>query len=406
MVAFDRLEQGLEVALAESIVTLALDELEENRAEQGVGKDLQQQAPFSTARAPVEQDAACGQGVERLAMPGQAPVEHAVVGGWWRAHQRHTGALEAVDTGIDVVAQQRDMLDAFTVELEQELLDLPGAARSLLVERDADLAIGRGHGLGRQAGVFALDVEKAHLAEVEQLRIKPRPIRHATAVHVVRHVVDDSEPVAQRMAVRALDEIEVDVVDRLAFLEAVDQVQGRTADALDGGQVQFHRAGAKFYRLCTQFECALESQARVLDPESQPAGRGPVLRREIRGHAARLAVDDEVDVALAVQRDVLRTVLGHTREPQHLEHRLEHAGRRGRELHELETHQAHWIAGRIRHDTTPRCHQCCTNKYAPGKKYKQYSTRCHCATGPPVSPVQGRSGKAFCQSNGSEAPPE
>src|SRR5690606_34493374 len=44
LVAFDGLEQRLEVALAETLVALALDDLEEDRAERVGGEDLQQQA--------------------------------------------------------------------------------------------------------------------------------------------------------------------------------------------------------------------------------------------------------------------------------------------------------------------------------------------------------------------------
>ena len=44
LVEFDALEQGLEVALAEALVALALDQLEEDRADLVLGEDLQQQA--------------------------------------------------------------------------------------------------------------------------------------------------------------------------------------------------------------------------------------------------------------------------------------------------------------------------------------------------------------------------
>src|SRR3546814_5033058 len=44
LVALDALEQGLEVAFAEAFVALALDDLEEDRAERVRGEDLQQLA--------------------------------------------------------------------------------------------------------------------------------------------------------------------------------------------------------------------------------------------------------------------------------------------------------------------------------------------------------------------------
>ncbi len=41
LVAFDRVEQGFKVAFAEAFIALALDELEEDRAEERVGEDLE-----------------------------------------------------------------------------------------------------------------------------------------------------------------------------------------------------------------------------------------------------------------------------------------------------------------------------------------------------------------------------
>src|SRR5690606_22146768 len=54
LLELDRFEQGLEVAFAEALVALALDELEEDRPELVLREDLQQQV----ARRPVDQDLA------------------------------------------------------------------------------------------------------------------------------------------------------------------------------------------------------------------------------------------------------------------------------------------------------------------------------------------------------------
>jgi hypothetical protein len=39
-------------------------------------------------------------------------------------HQRHAGHRQAVDRRAQVIAEHRDVLDAFAVELHQELFDL------------------------------------------------------------------------------------------------------------------------------------------------------------------------------------------------------------------------------------------------------------------------------------------
>src|SRR5256712_7456460 len=78
LVELHRLEQRLEVALAEALVALPLDDLEEDRADGGLGEDLQQQP---AAGAAVDQDPAPLQPLERLAVVRQARADHPLIGG-------------------------------------------------------------------------------------------------------------------------------------------------------------------------------------------------------------------------------------------------------------------------------------------------------------------------------------
>ena len=98
----------------------------------------------------------------------------------------------------------------------------------------------------------------------------------------MRQVIDELEAVAHRMAVDAVDELEVDVVDRRAVAEAVDQVQRRAADALDRRQAQLHRAGRHVHRLRAELERALVRLVRILDAKRHAAGRRAVLGGEVR----------------------------------------------------------------------------------------------------------------------------
>ena len=88
------------------------------------------------------------------------------------------------------------MLDAFAVIAVQVLLDLPRLLIAFLVDRDADLAAGAGHGLALDARGLAFDVEVADFAEVEQPLVELRPLAHAAAVHVVGEVVDVGQAMA------------------------------------------------------------------------------------------------------------------------------------------------------------------------------------------------------------------
>src|SRR5579872_5890628 len=79
LVELDGFEQGLEVALSEALVALALDDLEEDRADHVLGEDLQQQALALGGRA-VQEDAVGPQALQALAMARHAGRQLLVVG--------------------------------------------------------------------------------------------------------------------------------------------------------------------------------------------------------------------------------------------------------------------------------------------------------------------------------------
>src|SRR4029077_18851638 len=79
LVELDRLEECAEIALAEALVTFALDDLEENRADHGIREDLQQQAAAPSGRA-VDQDPVAAEPIEILAMAGEPRIQLLVVG--------------------------------------------------------------------------------------------------------------------------------------------------------------------------------------------------------------------------------------------------------------------------------------------------------------------------------------
>jgi hypothetical protein len=60
-----------------------------------------------------------------------------------------------------------------------------------------------------------------------------------------------------------------------------------------------------------------------------------------------LAVDNEVDVALAVQNDILGTMLGHQHEAQLLEQRFQRVGHGRCEFDELEALQSHGVVEEV-----------------------------------------------------------
>src|SRR5512140_1023777 len=121
LIALERLEQRFEIALAESLVALALDELEEHGAEERLREDLQQQALAAAFGRAVEQDAARAEVGDVLAVTGQALVEHLVIRVRGRLHERYAARAEPIEGVEQIVGEQRDVLDALAVEAHQEL---------------------------------------------------------------------------------------------------------------------------------------------------------------------------------------------------------------------------------------------------------------------------------------------
>ena len=217
------------------------------------------------------------------------------------------------------------MLDAFAVELHQVLFNLPTTLARLFIERDADFAVGCRQCLGREAGVLPLDVKKTYLAKVEQPGIKIGPERHAAPVDVVCEVVNQRQAVAHRVPVHPIDKFKVNVIDGLTVFKAVNQVQGRPANALDGGQVQLHRAGTHFHGLGTKFKRPAVGMVRVSDTKGHAARTRPMLGGKVARHAFGFAVDNEINAALTVQHHIFGTVPCHQREAHALKNRLNQA---------------------------------------------------------------------------------
>src|SRR5688572_21761761 len=243
LVELDRLEQRLEVALAEALVALPLDELEEDRAELVLREDLQQQR----ARLAVDQDLALLQLRQVFAVAGDALV-HQLVVGVHGVEELHALRAHRIHGGEEIGGAERDVLDAFAMIEVEVLLDLPRFLAAFLVDRDADLAAGAGHRLRLHARDLALDVEVADLAEIEQALVELGPFLHAPLVHVVREVVDVGEAVALGIEFSARERLEIDVIEtdiadvaRLGAgfaAPAVDEVDQRIADALDRRDVE------------------------------------------------------------------------------------------------------------------------------------------------------------------------
>src|SRR5579883_2293814 len=204
-------EQRLEVALAEALVALALNDFKKTRAYQIFGKDLQQQT-LSLRRRTIYENALLSQPIETLPVT-RHPSLHCVVIRFWRVLKLHAPSAHAVHGRVDIIRAQRNMLDALSVVVSQKLLDLRFVILTL-VERNANLPVGTRHCLREQTGQPPLDVEVSDLTKIEHVFVKPRPRSHVSAPHVVRKMIDVRQAYARcSLALRgARNRHEIDVV--------------------------------------------------------------------------------------------------------------------------------------------------------------------------------------------------
>ena len=183
--------------------------------------------------------------------------------------------------------------------------------------------------------VLAVDVEVADLAEVEQALVEVGPFLHAATVHVVRQVVDHAQAIARtgwaapRACRRRPSGHEVDVIDRdvadvarlgapSLAIPAVHRSRSASRRCPDGGDVQLHQARLVVDAPGAQFQRALVGGVGILHAEGHGADGGAMVLGEVLGERV-LRRSAGSSRHLAVQRDVLGTVLGDGLEAHALE---------------------------------------------------------------------------------------
>ena len=129
-------------------------------------------------------------------------------------------------------------------------------------------------------------------------------MRHAAAIDVVGQVIQRVQPNAVILWRRAFDRAEIDVVN-LTFASVINEIQIRSANAFDGGNVQFHRPDTAMHRRRAALHGLGERSGGIIDVKGHGVGRRAMLVAEIRHLAIAVHVEDEVDAALRIATDVL-----------------------------------------------------------------------------------------------------
>src|SRR5919204_6192003 len=191
LLALDRLEQRLEVALAEGGRAVPLDHLEEDGRPvlRRLGEDLEQVPVL----VPVGQDLQPPQ-VEVVLRDLADPVLDLLVVRIGRVEEEDAALLQRLDGADDVLALHRDVLHAGRVVELEVLLDL-ALLLSLrgLVDRELDLAAPVRHHLRHQRRVFGLNLVVAEVDDVghpEDALVELDPVIHPAELDVPDDVVE------------------------------------------------------------------------------------------------------------------------------------------------------------------------------------------------------------------------
>ena len=152
-------------------------------------------------------------------------------------------------------------------------------------------------------------LKKRMSLEVKELAVPVRPVIHAAAMDVVGQVIEIMQSRLLGLRIALADPDEIDVPDRALLAVSVDEIEQRSANALDGWNGELHRADLAFEGLGAQRQRAVIGLLGIDDAEGHGAGAWPMLGRELLGERIGLGIDDEVDVALAPERDLLGPML-------------------------------------------------------------------------------------------------
>src|SRR5829696_1651689 len=317
LLALDRLEEGLEVALSERRRSVPLDHLEEERRPvlRRLGEDLQQVAVLVA----VGEDPQPLQVVVVLCDLAHAVLDIVVVR-LRRIQEEHAAVLQHLDRLHDARGLQRDVLDSRALTELEVLVDLALAlALGRLVDRELDLAGTVRHHLAHQRRVLRLDLVVAEVDDVrhpEDALVELDPLVHLPELDVADDVVDrDQADAAAGAAV--LRERDVAGEVRPLVVGAIDEAVDVLAVGGDRGQLDPAVLVLHDMRLDNAARSAsdglVEGRRGVWHLQRDVLRRIAVLRREAddRAVGAKPAREHEPDLALLehVRRAVADTGL-------------------------------------------------------------------------------------------------
>jgi hypothetical protein len=136
---------------------------------------------------------------------------------------------------------------------------------------------------------------------------------------IVGEVIEIEQPGAFRPGVLWAEPVEFGVVGRPLRPIAVDEIQETPADSLDRGDIEGFLGGRNVGGLRAERQRALMGLGRIDHAKGHRRRARPVRGDEIEAMGAGRFVDEIIDVALAIDRDLLGLVVRDRRITHQLE---------------------------------------------------------------------------------------
>ncbi|MGY4381508.1 hypothetical protein ACVWZ3_009147 [Bradyrhizobium sp. i1.3.6] len=162
---------------------------------------------------------------------------------------------------------------------------------------------------------------------------------------VVGEVIEIEQAGTDRLGIACPQPLELGIVSRALGAVAIDEIEQAAADALDRGHIKRLLHRRHIGRFGAERDRTVIGRLRIDHAKRHRRRAGAVRGDEVEAVGAGLLVDEIVDVALAVDRDLLALVAGDGRITHQLEQRVQLFRIGMRIFDELEPVGAHRIVG-------------------------------------------------------------
>jgi len=168
LIGLDAFKERFEIALAKSVIAFALDELKEDRTDDGLREDLQQDAGFAAIHDTfaVDQNPVLHHTIQRLFVTHNTGLAHLVIGNRRGGHEADTALKNLIGRRVDIVRAYGYVLNSFAI-IPLEIFDNLAFFTAILIDGNTNAPAWRGQRAAEKPRAFARDIKEPDLVKIE-----------------------------------------------------------------------------------------------------------------------------------------------------------------------------------------------------------------------------------------------